>query len=314
MKITTPKKEAKFNTLIDVVIYFSDENVALDHLKNMRWANGAYCPHCGCEKVYAFSDNKRYKCKDCRKQFTAKVGTIFEDSKIPLAKWFAAIYLISSHKKGISSLQLAKDLGITQKSAWFMLHRLRFSSQTDAFQQPLKNIVEVDETYIGGKEKNKHRNKKTPNTQGRSTATKTAVLAVIERGGKLKAQKSDRVDGRSIGNFLRENVVIGSQVMSDEFRIYNSIKWLYNHQIVNHGSGEYVNEVAHTNTVEGFFSLLKRGIIGIYHYVSPKHLDQYLKEFAFRYNTKDYTEQERFNLMISSCNNKRLTYQDLIQN
>jgi transposase-like protein len=146
------KDLSKFNNLVQLMQYFSDENVCLEHLKQWRWKDGAYCPHCGCTKVYAFSDGKRYKCSDCRKQFTAKVGSIFENTKIPLQKWFVAIYLISSHKKGISSLQLAKDLGITQKNAWFLLHRLRHASNTAAFNAPLSNTVEADETYIGGKE------------------------------------------------------------------------------------------------------------------------------------------------------------------
>lgn len=313
MKDTT-KPTPVFNSLVQVAQHFSNEDVCLEHLKQMRWKDGAYCPHCGCKKVYSFSDNKRYKCSDCRKQFTAKVGSIFENTKIPLQKWFVAIYLISSHKKGISSLQLAKDLGITQKNAWFLLHRLRHASTTEAFSAPLKNTVEADETYIGGKEKNKHKSKRQEGTQGRSTLTKTPVLAVVERKGFLKAVKSNAVDSKAIGKFITNNVVLGSNLMTDEYRIYQSIKWLYKHNFVKHGNGEYVVDNCHTNTVEGFFSLLKRGILGIYHFVSAKHLDNYLNEFTFRYNSKEMNEQDRFNLLLSSTDAKRLTYQSLIAN
>lgn len=301
----------KINTLIDVLTHFSDEKVCLEHLKQMRWGGVPYCPHCGCEKVYEFSDGKRYKCAACRKQFTAKVGSIFEDSKIPLRKWFAAIWLITSHKKGISSLQLSKDLGVTQKTAWFMLHRLRHASQTQAFQQPLTGTVECDETYVGGKEKNKHKSKRQTGTQGRSTKTKSVVIGMLERDGKVMAVKTENAEGKTVRDLIISNIVFGSNIVTDEYRGYKGLEFLFTHTFVLHGSGQYVNGEAHTNTIEGFWSLLKRGIIGIYHSVSPKHLQRYLNEFSFRYNSRQIGEGERFNMVLQQCNG-RLNYKTLI--
>jgi len=303
----------RFSNMVELLKKFPNEKTCLKHLKAMRWKDGIYCPHCGCRKVFTFSNGIHYKCADCRKKFTAKVGSIFEDSKIPLQKWFLAIYLISSHKKGISSVQLSKDLGVTQKTAWFILHRLRHASQTKAFNMPLKNIVEVDETYIGGKEKNKHLSKRTKGVEGRSVEIKTPVLAIVERKGYLKTTATAHVNQQTIGSFITTNVVLGSSVMSDEFRAYSAIKWLYKHNVVRHAAGEYVNGDCHTNTVEGFFSLLKRGIVGIYHFVSAKHLNRYLDEFSFRYNSRWFTEEERFNVLLNNCDAKRLTYQQLIR-
>lgn len=204
-----------------------------------------------------------------------------------------------------------KDIGVTQKTAWFMLHRLRFSSKTKAFNAPLKNIVEVDESYIGGDESNKHSNKRTKGTQGRSVKTKTPVLVALERNGNVKAIATDKVNHQTVGSFITNNVVLGSHLMSDQFKVYSTLKWLYNHSSVNHDRGQYVDGDVHTNNAENFFSIFKRGVLGIYHSVSPEHLNKYLNEFTFRYNTRGYSEEERFNLMLSNCNKKRLTYKEL---
>ena len=263
------------------------------------------------KKTYEFKDGKLYKCASCRKKFTLTVRTIFEDSKIHLRKWFIAIYLITSHKKGISSLQLSKDIGVTQKTAWFILHRLRLAIKTKSFNEPLKNTVEIDETYIGGKERNKHLSKRQENTQGRSVKTKTPVLGLVERNGKIKSFKIDDVQRQTIQSKIVDNVVFGSKIMTDEYKSYRKIDLAYKHDYIAHSEFQYVKDDCHTNTIKGFFSLLKRTLLGIYHFVSPKHIERYLNESTFRYNTMHETEENRSNLLLDNCSG-RLTYKQLI--
>ena len=241
----------KFSNLIELTKVFDTEDKALEHLKEIRWHGKPHCPHCGHKKVYEFKGGNLYKCASCRKKFTPKVGTIFSDSKIPLTKWFISIYFITSHKKGISSLQLSKDIGVTQKTAWFILHRLRHAANTKSFNEPLKNTVEVDETYIGGNEKFKHANKRTENTQGRSTKTKTPVLGIVERDGKIRAFKIDDVQTKTITNKVIENVVMGSRIMTDEYKSYKKLNYMYKHDFIAHSEFQYVKDDIHTNTIEG---------------------------------------------------------------
>ena len=300
-----------FTNLVELMQKFPDEETCVAHLKSIRWKDGEFCPHCGHEKIYEFKDGKTFKCADCRKRFSIRVGTIFEESPLPLQKWFVAIYLITAHKKGISSVQLAKDIGVTQKTAWFMLHRLREAASTKAFNRPLRDTVEVDETYIGGKEKNKHKSKRTKGTQGRSTKTKTAVVGLIEREGDLRAQVVDDTRSKTVKDVIVSNVVFGSKLITDEFRSYRGLEFIYDHLFVKHRLGEYVKGIAHTNTIENFWSILKRGIVGIYHFVSKKHLSRYLDEFTFRFNTRGMSEEERFNYLLANCGG-RLAYDQLI--
>lgn len=230
-----------FKSLVEMMARFPDEQSCIDHLTEIRWRNGKFCPHCGgTEKVYTFKDNRTHKCGGCRQKFSIKVGTIFEDSKIPLRKWFMAIYLLTSHKKGISSVQLGKDIGVTQKTAWFINHRLREAAKTKAFTAPLKNTVEVDETYVGGREKNKHQNKRTPGTQGHNTKTKAAVVSIVERQGQVRAFHVQDSQQHTLKGLVWSNVALGSKVNTDQYVGYHGLSAFYVHDIVNHANGQYV--------------------------------------------------------------------------
>ncbi len=301
----------KFHNLVDLLSYFTDEQVCRDYLEMIRWNGKIKCPYKECQHdhVHKYSDGKRYKCSKCKSQFSVKVGTIFHDSKIPLQKWFAAIYLITSHKKGISSLQLHRDLGVTQKTAWYMLHRVRHALSLKS-EEKLTGIVEADETFIGGKEVNKHASKKTEGTQGRSSVKKLPILGIIQRGGELRAIKVIDTRGYSLRPFIVQNVEFGSTVHTDEWWGYKGLSRIFKHQQINHGDGEYVRDGIHTNSIEGFWSLLKRGVVGIYHSMSGKHLQKYVDEFVFRYNTRGMSENFRFDAMLNNINS-RLTYEQL---
>lgn len=302
-----------FKNLIEATQYFSDKQTCIDYLTQLRWGGSVCCAHCGNGKVYELKGaNKRYKCAECRKQFSATKGTIFENSPISLQKWFVAIYILTSHKKGISSCQLAKDISVTQKTAWFMLQRIRFALETSSFDVPvMDSVVECDETYIGGKNKNRHASKKVSKAQGRSTKDKAPVFGLVERNGRVIAMKVPDTQKDTIQPIIEAHVEAGTKVNTDEWMAYKGLDKRFSHSVVKHGEGIYVVGDSHTNTIEGFWSLLKRGILGIYHQISVKHLDRYIDEFEFRYNTKDNSEFERFNNMLS-LSNKRLPYSDLI--
>jgi len=299
----------EFKSLIDIVKAFPAEQDCINYLEKMRWNGFVVSPFDSTSKVYKCKGNN-YKCKNTGKYFNVKTNTLFDNTKVDLIKWFMAIWLVTSHKKGISSLQLGRDIDVTQKSAWFMLQRIRkcFGVENDG---ELNNEVEGDETFIGGKNKNRHANKKIENSQGRSVVDKTPVLGMVERGGKLIARQVEDTSVKSITPEILKTIKDTATIYTDEWVGYNQVNKLYNHFFVKHNEGQFVNGRVHTNTIEGFWSLLKRGIFGIYHFASKKHIQKYVDEFVFRYNTRKCTEHQRFDLLLQNMG-FRLTYKQLI--
>ncbi len=299
-----------FSSLMELMDAFPDEQSCIDHLRSIRWKSGAFCPYCGSTKVYNFSDKRTHKCGDCRQRFSVKVGTIFEDTKLPLRKWFIAIWMITSRRKGIASAQLARDLKITQKSAWFVMHRLRHAARTKSFNRPLKGEIEADETFVGGKERNKHASKRAH--KGRGNTGKIVVMGMLERGGEFRAHKVQSTSARHLQVNLFKNVEPGSKVFTDEHGGYRGIEVMYDHQTVSHSAGEYARkDGTHTNSVEGAWSLFKRQVYGIHHWISEKHCDRYLDEFCWRFNLREMEEGQRVNALLGRVSG-RLKYQDLI--
>jgi transposase-like protein len=298
-----------FDSLLQLMNALPDEQAAIDHFTAIRWKDGAFCPHCGSTRVYHFSDQRTHKCGDCRKRFSIKVGTIFEDSKIAMRSWMLAVWLITSHKKGIASTQLAKDIGVTQKTAWFMLHRLRYAARTQSFNRPLDGEVEVDETYVGGKATNRHKGdpKNGPGTHG-----KTAVIGALQRGGQAIASVISRTDTPTLDGFVHAFVSPSATLVStDEHSGYRHLDRTYRHRVVCHSRGEYRTGDCHTNGIEGFWALLKRQIIGIHHFVTPKHLNAYVGEVTWRFNLRGIGEGDRVNALLGQTSG-RLTYKELI--
>lgn len=296
---------------------FSNETAARKHLEALRWPNGPVCPFCAkTETVKALGGKSMgegwYHCGECRDKFTVRVGTVFERSKIPLHKWLLGFRLMASSKKGFSAHQLHRTLEITYKSAWFMAHRIREAMTPESYSSPMGGeggIIEADETYIGGKEKNKHSNKRL--REGRGSVSKTPVVSLIERGGNIRSFHMPEVSHRTLKPILEYHVNKKSYLMTDESRVYSSLSNNFaGHETVNHKRGEYVRDnLWHTNTAENYFSILKRGIVGTYHHVSQQHLKRYIGEFDFRYNTRKVNDGERADIALKGIEGKRLTYQ-----
>jgi len=302
---------SNFNSLVDLFLYFDTPAKCKAALAKVRWGDNVVCPYCG-KRHCSVGYDGRYRCPKCGNHFSVTVGTIFEGTHVSLVKWFGALYMISAHKKGISSHQLARDIHVTQKTAWNMIHKVRsLYRQEYGVDIVLTNDVECDEAYIGGREKNKHDSKKTENNQGRSTKTKTPVFGMVQRGGKVVAMKTENTAPKTLAPIIRQFVKPNSRIFTDEYVGYNSLRESeYSHAIVHHGKREFVCGEAHTNTIEGFWGQLKRMIFGTYHFVSAKYLQRYVDEAVFRYNTRNESEQERFITMFKRSIGK-FTYEDV---
>lgn len=313
-------------TLQQAIQYFSDEQVCIDAVAAMRWPDGPRCPDClgdSAKNPYYLKTQKRWKCRSCRRQFSVKVGTIFEDSPIPLQKWLPALWLLTNCKNGVSSWELHRALGVTQKTAWFMLHRLRLAMKASNNGTKLGSneggFVEVDETFVGGLVKNMHKDRKLRATQKGGVGphgNKTIVQGMLDRDARqVRAIIIPDVKRETLQTQILDNVKYGSTVCTDEWVGYDGVRNRFVHEVINHANS-YVNGQIHTNGIENFWSLLKRGLKGTYVAVEPFHLDRYIDEQAFRYNnrgTKDnpLDDADRFLLALSQVANKRLTYKEL---
>jgi len=292
---------------------FHDEDKAREYLEALRWSNGVVCPHCGSVdnhyKLIGKSHRKGlYKCSDCREQFTVTVGTVFERSKIKLHVWLMAVHLVCAAKNGMSSMELHRLLGVTQKTAWFMVHRIREAMKPESGGLLGSNggIVEADETYWGN---SKRRSRAAKGYKGRGYAHKEKIVSLVERGGEVRSFHVKTVNAKTLKPILVSQINKNANLMTDEASMYTKIgKEFASHGVVTHSANEYVRGNVHTNTIEGFFSRLKRGLIGTYHHVGSQHLIRYVTEFDFRYNTRKDTDAERANAVIGGIGGKRLMY------
>ena len=303
-------------TLMEAVRYFSDEARTFEMAKTMRWPNGVHCPECGRADVRFIATRKLWECKEkhAKRQFSVKRGTIFEDSALPLDKWFVAMWSIANCKNGISSYELARAIGVTQKSAWHMLHRIRLAMRVDT-PEIMAGTVEADETYIGGKLENMHAHKKAALLKG-TAANKEIVMGVLERSGDRGPSRAHvrhirTASAKHVQAHVRSHVEQGAALMTDSAWAYKSLGKEYAHQFVNHAV-EYVRGTVHTNGIENFWSLLKRTLKGTYVSVDPMHLARYLDEQAFRFNERKDSDFGRFTKALGSISGRRLTYKDLI--
>lgn len=305
-----------FKTLNEFNDFFKDEKTCYEFLESQIWNGVPTCPHCGTTKPPykvksrgKFMDIPSYRCSErpCDLPFTVRTKSIFEGSKVELRKWFQAIYEITTSKKGISSVELGTRIGVSQKTAWFINHRIR-QMLIDTNPELLSGMVEADETFVGGKSKNKHKSKR---DGGEGGTNMTIVIGLLQRGGDVRVKKVSDRSINTIDGFINKNVKPGETLSTDEWHGYNKVHKIYNHMVVSHSGGEYVNGNAHTNSLEGFWAQLKRGYVGIYHYMSAKHLQKYCDEFATRYNQRDQSNISRFLHVIKNSGTEKITYEEL---
>lgn len=298
-------------TLIEAIRYFSDLDTCLEFMSALRWPDGITCPHCDGEQVGFLKTRRIWKCKtkECRKQFSIKTGSVFEDSPIGLDKWLSALWIIVNAKNGVSSCELARALGITQKSAWFLSHRLRLAMQAGTFKK-LCGEVEVDETFIGGKARFMHRGERARKIHGTGGAGKVAVMGLLERHGEVRTMVVPNVRRKSLHGQVTDHVEQGSTVYSDALRSYDRLEEEYVHNVINHAE-TYVRGNVHTNGIENYWSLLKRSIKGTYVSVEPFHLFRYLDEQSFRFNKRKGTDFDRFFEAAKTVTGRRLTFKEL---
>lgn len=301
-------------TLVEAIRYYSEEQVCIDAVAAMRWADGKpVCPKCGVaegdRKHYWLKVQKRWKCYSCRKQFSVKVNSVFEDSPLGLDVWLTALWMLVNCKNGVSSYEIARETGIAQKSAWHLVHRLRLGLQTDGGM--LGGVIEVDESFIGGKARNMHTAKRKATIQGRGANGKTVVLGMLERGGKVKTMVVGDRNKRTLQAEVRKSITTGSHVMTDELLSYEGLSADYTHKVINHAE-KYVDGLVSTNGMENYWSLVKRALHGTYISVEPFHLFRYLDEQAFRFNNrKDKSNADRFAIALSQIAGKRLQFKEL---
>lgn len=294
-------------SLIEAIRYFSDLDICTDFVAKLRWPKGPVCPRCGCVEYSYLTTRRVWKCKGCEKQYSVKLGTIFEDSKLGLDKWLPAVWLAANSKNGISSHELARSLGVTQKSAWFMLHRIRLAMQSQSFLR-LSGEVEVDETYIGGKARNVHKSARERRGIGPHENAKTPVLGMIERGGRVKAEVVPDTTQRTLRPRVERGVEVGSAIYTDEHGAYRGLDGpAFSHRTIDHAE-RYVDGRIHTNGIENFWSLLKRGLHGTYVSVEAFHLFRYIDERVFTFNLRDRTDYARFEAVLGAAAGRRLTY------
>lgn len=306
-------KFIEFESMHDIPKAFPTEQSCADYLERVRWGTNIISPFDSTSVVYKCSGG-RYRCKNTKKYFTVRTGTIMSDSKISLQKWLIAFFLFGSHKKGLSSYQLVRYLGIKQKAAWFMLHRLRFAmSQNLFFDLPLSGTIESDTAYLGGKESNKHENKKSLS----KTKNKAAVIGMVQRGGRVIMRYVPDHSFKHVLPLLKKNLSSDAKLITDEGAEFAGASQLFDHQTINHSKKEYVRYVGatsiHTNSCEGLWANLKRGIYGTYHFTSTTHLQAYLNEFSFRYNRRKDTQYDATNAFIEKSFEGSLKWKDLIK-